>query len=80
MLRKLTMALGLFCAIGITSNAGAQGVPGVQKGPPGVQAVHDLCIAASGGGGYVVLRAPKIQLNCCPLDASAKDRSGTFHW
>jgi hypothetical protein len=58
MLRKLTMAVGFFCAISASANA-------VEA-----QGVHDLCIQLSGGGGYVVLRAPKIQLNCCPLDAA----------
>jgi hypothetical protein len=27
---------------------------------------YDLCIQLSGGGGYVALKSPKMQLNCCP--------------
>ena len=27
---------------------------------------YDLCIQLSGGGGFVALKSPKIQLNCCP--------------
>jgi hypothetical protein len=53
----LILFLGLVCAIGTSATAGAQ-------------PVHDLCIELSGSAGYAVFRSPKIQLNCCPLNAS----------
>jgi hypothetical protein len=28
---------------------------------------HDLCFRYNNGGGTLVLKSPKIQLNCCPF-------------
>jgi|SoiMethySBSTD1v2_1073268.scaffolds.fasta_scaffold777445_1 hypothetical protein len=30
---------------------------------------HDLCFRYNNGGGTLVLKSPKIQLNCCPFTA-----------